>query len=239
MELFLAFLNRTYNKYAMEFSCVKVQKHVCHTEIFRADSSQPEKDGVPLQGDSDRIPLAQAGVVYYSEEMMAFIRDLQDAFGSPPRYLRQAFKRSEDFWHKRIHKSSGGPKLSLGELFSFFNMNIHGVDCAMQHHVVTSGDLGEVHARPEDCKCVSVLVTCLPLISCRILRAARAPSCFLSSATDRMQAMVFKFSCILSASFTFGSQVFQGVLCCILQCGVPLDLYSILPTHSGRTCWLC
>ena len=36
-----------------------------------------------LQGDNQAIPLAQAGVVYYSEEMMAFIRDLQAAFGSP------------------------------------------------------------------------------------------------------------------------------------------------------------
>lgn len=107
-----------------------------------------------LQGDNQTIPLAQAGVVYYSEEMMAFIRDLQTAFGSPPRYLRQSFKRSEDFWHRRVQKSAGGPKMSLAELFSYMNMNIHGVDCAMQHHVVSTGDLGEVHARPEDIKCV-------------------------------------------------------------------------------------
>jgi hypothetical protein len=99
--------------------------------------------------------LAQAGVVYHSEELMAFIRDLQIAFGSPPRYLRQAFKRSEDFWHKKMHRSAGSSLPSLGELFSYLNMNIHGVDCAMQHHVVAPGDLGEVHARPEDIKCVS------------------------------------------------------------------------------------
>jgi hypothetical protein len=108
-----------------------------------------------MQGSNQTIPLAQAGVVYHSEELMALIRDLQVAFGSPPRYLRQAFKRSEDFWHKRVHKSSGGPMMSLAELFSYMNLSIHGVDCAVQHHVVAAGDLGEVHARPEDIKFVS------------------------------------------------------------------------------------
>ena len=110
-----------------------------------------------VQGDTQTIPLAQAGVVYYSEEMMAFIRDLQSAFGSPPRYLRRAFKRSEDFWNRRTARAASGPKLSLGELFLYLNLNIHGVDCAMQHHVVASGDLGEVHARPEDVKCATPL----------------------------------------------------------------------------------
>ena len=119
-----------------------------------------------LQGDNQAIPLAQAGVVYYSEEMMAFIRDLQAAFGSPPRYLRQASKRSEDFWHKRTHKPAGGPKMSLGELFSYMNLNIRGVDCAFQHHAVSSGDLGEVHARPEDIKCAPPLISTSALVSC-------------------------------------------------------------------------
>lgn len=134
-----------------------LQQTLAFVDLVHATSLQRincEDGRYRLQGDNQAIPLAQAGVVYYSEEMMAFIRDLQAAFGSPPRFLRQASKRSEDFWHKRTYKPAGSPRISLGELFSYVNLNVRGVDCAIQHHAVASGDLGEVHARPEDVKCV-------------------------------------------------------------------------------------
>lgn len=151
---------------------------------------------------------------------MAFIRDLQKAFGSPPRYLRQAFKRSEDFWHKRTHKSAGGPKMSLGELFSYMNMNIHGVDCAMQHHVVASGDPGEVHARPEDVKyvavsqCVSQCVETLSASVCGIVFVLPSSAVMLSSQATRPSKQEWSsFPYTLSASACI-----QGFVWCSVEC---------------------
>lgn len=114
--------------------------------------------------------MAQAGVLYYSEEVAAFMRDLSAAFARPPRYVRTSLRRSCDFWHRRAPL---GPRAraTLPEVISSVQLTVHTTDCGVQHHVVAAGDLGEVHIRPKDATCALLLsgrfFLSLSLIQCR------------------------------------------------------------------------
>jgi hypothetical protein len=104
------------------------------------------------QGGSNAAP---AGVLLFGEEAAAFLHILKTAFASPPAYLRRAMRRSEDWWHKRAELAmSTGP--SLPQLLRSVEVSLKGGDFGVQHHVVSSGDPGEVHFRPAKMECASL-----------------------------------------------------------------------------------
>eukprot|EP00892_Ulva_mutabilis_P001713 jgi/Ulvmu1/11542/UM078_0032.1 len=100
-------------------------------------------------GDGQSAPIAQAGVLYYSEEAVSFMQDLSAAFARAPRHIRTAPRRSFDFWHRR-RSLAPPPRAQLPEVISSISLTVHSTDCGVQHHVVAAGDLGEVHVRPKD-----------------------------------------------------------------------------------------
>jgi hypothetical protein len=105
-----------------------------------------------LQGADLAAPIAQAGVFYFGEELLAFFKDLRKAFATPPPYLRRAHKRSQDFWNRRVPPPSAG-RLTIPELLAGLRVSVHASDCGVQHHVAASWDPGEIHIRLEDAKC--------------------------------------------------------------------------------------
>lgn len=105
-----------------------------------------------VQADIQSAPVAQAGVLYYSEEAVAFMRDLSSAFAQPPRHLRAALRRSCDFWNRRAALAPR-PRATLQEILNAIHLKVHTTDCGVQHHVAAAGDLGEVHIRPKDASC--------------------------------------------------------------------------------------
>ena len=95
---------------------------------------------------------APAGVLLFGEEAMAFFSMLRAAYAAPPTYLRRALKRSEDWWHHRLEPPvATGP--SLPHLLRSVDVRVTGGDFGLQHHVVSSGDPGEVHFRPSSTEC--------------------------------------------------------------------------------------
>lgn len=114
-----------------------------------------------MQVDDISAPVAQAGVLYHSEEAAAFLQDLSCAFARPPRYLRTALRRSCDFWNRRV-RPGPRPRATLPEVISSLQVAVHTTDCGVQHHVVAAGDLGEVHIRPKDATCDSPLASVFP-----------------------------------------------------------------------------
>lgn len=109
--------------------------------------------GNVMQVEDTAAPVAQAGILYYSEEVMAFVRDLSLAFARPPRYLRSSLRRSCDFWNRRGHPGQR-PRATLPQVMAGIHLTVHATDCGIQHHVVAAGDLGEVHVHPRDATCV-------------------------------------------------------------------------------------
>jgi hypothetical protein len=101
------------------------------------------------------------GVVYVGEEMIAFLKDIAQALGTPVPYLRRALRRAEDFWHPyEAAPLSSGP--SLPALLTGCTLVVNAADCSIQHHVVTWCDPGEVNMRFGELRCDKLvqILTC-------------------------------------------------------------------------------
>lgn len=104
------------------------------------------------------------------------LADLKATFASPPAYLRRALKRSEDFWHRR--RATPCATLSLTQLLRGVALSVTAAGVGMQHHVVSTGDPGTLHFRPERIECVSLqsedalCSACLPSLRCASLSAS-------------------------------------------------------------------
>lgn len=96
--------------------------------------------------------MAQAGTLFYGEEAVAFYAMVLAAFMSPPAYLRSAARRSEDFWHRTgaTRPMAGTPMMHL---LTAVQLRVKAQDGGLQHHVVSAGDPGEIHWRPETAEC--------------------------------------------------------------------------------------